>query len=152
IKNLFIYCSSDADQPSWRADEFGRGVFAHYVIEGLKGAAAYNDLVTAAGLFDFVDDKVSNWARQNRAALQKPKLIGSRGAAADFRILQVSTKYEAAEPTPPQVPGELAKLWGRRDALQDVAPHPAVHTPHLWRRYLDMTLRAEELLRVGDAE
>jgi hypothetical protein len=153
VKNLYVIVSSDKDQRAWRSDTFRRSVFAHYAVEGLKGAAARNDLVTAGGLYDHVKDKVSAWARLNRAALQEPKFIGDKDKADDVAVVHVSGGYKEGDPPgAPDRQEQITALWKMRDDLAKAEPYPWVYTPHLWRRYLDMTVRCEELLRMGDDE
>jgi hypothetical protein len=157
VKNLYIIVSSSADQPSWRSDVHRRSIFAHYAVEGLKGAAADRDIVTPGSLYDYVKDKVSVWARQNRSALQEPRLLcEDKDRAYDAHkcaVLQVPSAYKAAEPPgAPDCKDAVAALWQKRDELAKAEPHPWVYTPHLWRRYLDMSVRCEELLRLGDDE
>jgi hypothetical protein len=46
---------------------------------------------------------------------------------------------------------DLRRAWNGCRDLEKIVPHPAVYTPHLWRRYLDTLLRAEVLRRAGDS-
>ena len=39
VQNLVVLCSSDEGQQSLASNEFGQSIFAHFAIEGLKGAA-----------------------------------------------------------------------------------------------------------------
>jgi hypothetical protein len=46
----------------------------------------------------------------------------------------------------------LKKAWEKCRELRRDRPHPSAYAPHLWRRYLDVLLRAEQLLRSDAAE
>src|SRR5262249_49098312 len=133
--------------------------------------------VDALGLYNYVRDNVKRWAWHNRARLQTPVLFGTEERAAKMQKLLDHGDYKPqAEPdaavgeTQKQTYknwqeawadqdekqqkafDELKKAWNECRNLEKSSPHPAVYTPHLWRRYLDTLLRAEALLRVGDAE
>jgi hypothetical protein len=161
IPNLVVLASSDADQLSWISPEWGQSVFGHYVLEGLRGAADQsadkgndNGRVDSLELSRYVRAKVERWARHNRARLQTPVLLGGEQRAAEQELLAYE-KYEpaaAAEPGDEKAAGseDLTQAWQDCRELGRASPHPAVYTPHLWRRYLDTLLRAEELLRAGE--
>jgi hypothetical protein len=161
VPNLVVIGSSDADQRSWVSPEWGQTVFAHYVLEGLQGAADQpaekgndNGRVDALELYRYVHTRVERWARHNRARLQTPVLLGGEQRARDLELLAYE-QYQTSPP-PEDAPDrgadseELKQAWQACRELARVSPHPAVYSPHLWRRYLDTLIRAEELLRAGE--
>ncbi|HEY7425933.1 MAG TPA: VWA domain-containing protein [Gemmataceae bacterium] len=177
VPNLLVISSCDKDQRSWDSPEWGQTVFAHYVLEGLKGAADTKRInrVDAVELYRYVRDNVKRWAWHNRARLQTPVLLAPEGRAEKMEKLLDHTNYQPQ--AEPDAAGKLAQLqtyeelrtaWADQDKeqqkyfddlkkawnecrdLEKITPHPAVYTPHLWRRYLDTLLRAEALLRAGD--
>jgi serine/threonine protein kinase len=161
IPNLVVISSSDVDQRSWVSPEWGQTYFAHFVSEGLKGAAdgvgkgsKKNGRVDAMELFNFVSNEVQRWVRHNRARLQTPVKFGDDDRARKLELVTYKD-YKAdnnvpAEEKHEEVYGELKKAWEKCERVREEWPHPAVYAPHLWRRYLDMLLRAEQLLRAGD--
>ncbi len=162
IKNLVVLVSADEDQVSWFSPDLRKTAFLHYVTEGLRGAADVPDKrnpkesgngdgrVTAMELTNFVRRKVLDWARDNRAALQAPFLIGDPKMASDMTLVGVREDYKA-----PELPAETASLdkvaeaWSDWHALarQTQQAPPWTYAPHLWRLYTAQLLRYEELLR-----
>jgi hypothetical protein len=151
VQNLYVLVSSDKDQRAWRSDVLRRSVFAHFAVEGLKGAVG-EDVVTVGNLAEYVRREVRKWAVLNRAAVQEPLLIGDEARAKDVRIVQITEKYQPTDPPGAADLAGVAGLWKERDALESGGPSPLVHTPHLWRRYLEMTARCEDLMRLGETE
>jgi Mg-chelatase subunit ChlD len=156
IPNLLIFCASDEDQRSWVSEEYGRSIFAHFVVEGLKGAADKDDdgRLTAQELIDYVRENVESWVRHNRGTLQTPRVIGPDGLAKDMELVAVErSQYkepDAGKLTKWTPPEDLIKEWKERDDLAKSFPHPATYTPHLWRQYHETLLRYEQLTRAGD--
>jgi hypothetical protein len=152
VPNLVVLCSSDEDQRSWVCEEWGTTAFAHYVIEGLKGAApAPNGRITAETLAGYVQRRVEEWVLNNRNAVQKPVLLGDRSTAAAMELQPANQSYgPPALQKPPDLPEELFKAWQASEELAKHSPPPEVVAPHLWRRYLETLLRYEQLLRAGD--
>src|SRR5581483_6198321 len=72
VPNLVVICASDTGQRSWGSPERGTSIFAHFVLEGLRGAAEHtatstrDGRITARELFDYVRDGVRQWVRDNR--------------------------------------------------------------------------------------
>lgn len=155
IPNLVILSASDADERSWASEELRKTVFTHYVIEGLKGAADEdsNGRVDALELHNYVKRHVSRWARANRDARQTPVLLGGKDRAKDIELVVVKDEYKApnyAEIPAFEVPKELSESWELAARLANQAPSPSAYAPHLWRRYLDLLVRYEQLIRAGD--
>jgi hypothetical protein len=157
MANLMVLCASDEGQRSWTSDEWGRTVFGHYVIEGLKGAVGTNDnqRITAKALVDYVQKNVQNWVRANRGEEQKPLLLLGKDADLEkMELVAISQEYKYEKPRPQgaalddtKVQAKLEAAWKACDALQQTAP--ATYSPQLWRRYLDTLLRSELLLKSG---
>jgi hypothetical protein len=151
--NLLVMAASAENQTSWASEDFGQTAFAHYFLEGLRGAADkdHQGSVTVQKLFDYVSGEVERWARHNREALQTPILLGKKDLAADMEVVRLTGNYEPRNLTPPldwtRTP--LLKEWEQRDRLEKAA-HPATFAPLQWRQYQDVLLRYEALLRYGD--
>jgi Mg-chelatase subunit ChlD len=171
VSNLAVLCSSDEHQRSWASEQFRTTAFAHFAIEGLKGAADLpvegadqkdcnlNDTrVSALELVRYVQFEVERWARNNRARLQKPLFLGDPAQAAAMELVSAdSASYApppaAAMPTFPAAEDlkELERAWKRRFDLENEA-QPSAYAPLLWRRYQAALLRYEELLRADDKD
>jgi hypothetical protein len=158
--NLLVLCSSDQDQISWASEQFGTTVFTHFIVEGLRGAADdegdTNHRVTAWELYDYARKHVEAWSRGNRDALQKPVLFPEddvgreRARAMELASVRGGTPRSKPEPPPPFKTDALQAAWQKFHELDEQVPAPVVYTPHLWRRYQDLLLRYDELLRAGD--
>ena len=157
---LLVLCASDDDQISWPSEEWRRTIFAHYLIEGLQGAADQRKFggnadsrVTAAELFGYVKARVSAWAQSTRGAPQTPILLGGDQRAQDIELVQIAEAY--VEKGPQGAPGrkatsnELEEAWKSCATLGGQVPAPEVYTPHLWRWYRDALLRWEQLERAA---
>jgi hypothetical protein len=166
IPNLVVICSTDEDQQSWAFSSASARegepivrptVFGHYLVEGLKGAAATNDVVTAFDLFNYVSKSVTTWVADRRATAQTPILLpsGPEGTkrAQSILITRVSSPYQKpseSETSPDIVPPDLTREWERCAALRNRVPSPALYHPQLWRLYQDWLLRYEQLVLAGD--
>jgi hypothetical protein len=154
--DLIVLCASDQGQRSWASEEWGQTVFAHYVVEGLKGAADLDgDMkVSAWELGQYVHDKVAAWAVANRNVRQEPVLLGSEQLARDTQLVQLSRRYQASGggdgPDPEALARKLQPRWQEFQKLRDDPLSPAAYSPQVWRRYQDALLRYEQLLRAGD--
>src|SRR5262249_13357706 len=99
--NLVVLLASDEGQRSWVSEEWRQSIFAHFVIEGLKGAAAQasgKSRVTALDLHHFVLDQVKKWTQVNRDQRQSPVLVGDPGLAERLELPAVEGAYR--EPSP----------------------------------------------------
>lgn len=162
---LLVLCSSSPGQRSWVSEEFGQSVFAHFLIEGLKGGAIDGRAgpITAVELLPYVRKKVNDWVQSNRADnnvpfRQEPFLLPA-GAENDKRASRFTLAYGDPnyEPvlTPPRRElrtDELKKSWDLCDQLAAKTPGPWVYSPRGWRRLREMLLRYETALRAGDDE
>jgi hypothetical protein len=157
VPNLTVLCASDEGQRSWADLEWGQTAFSHYVLEGLRGKAEGkgggrdDGRIDARELCAYVIDEVERWAKYNRARSQKPVVLGDKYAK-DTELVGIRDSTDAGK----RQQGDMKELeeqgWKQADGLLKVMPHPAVYTPHLWRRYLETLLRAEELLRWGESD
>lgn len=158
IPNLVVIASSSLSQRSWASDEWRQTAFMHFLLEGLHGAADANGdtRIDARELFSFTRDSVRDWVWANRIATQTPLLLptgpeGMRRASA----IDLSFAHREGPPAdfaklPEYVPpASLKDAWVHCQELASSFPAPAVYTPHLWRRYLDILLRYDELTRMG---
>jgi hypothetical protein len=167
INNLVVISSSDKDQSSWTSPEWGQTYFAHFVLEGLKGAADQksekgdsNGRVDALELFHYVQNHVQRWVWQNRERLQTPVMFGGEDEQRAKSLELVNCGDYHAKDTIPDAYEEKIKqgyedlqtAWGKCQELRRATPHPAAYAPQLWRRYLGVLLRAEQLWVSGDAE
>jgi hypothetical protein len=160
-ENLIVICSAGAGKRSWSSDDAQTSMFAQFVAQGLKEKGR-SDRVTAADLFGFVEKKSNDWARNNRARLQNPLLIGNGADATELvRITDAQAPVEHADKDKKgdgdagkgidakTATAELKKEWQTwRDLKRNHAPD--VHAPHYWRLYQETLLRYEQLLRAGD--
>jgi formylglycine-generating enzyme required for sulfatase activity len=80
-----LYACSEKEV-SWEDSGLGggHGVFSHFVIEGLKGAADQengnrNDETTLAELTEYVQENVFRFVRKRHAVSQEPRLLGNVG-------------------------------------------------------------------------
>jgi hypothetical protein len=153
VPNLAVLVASAEDQRSWVSEEWGTSIFAHFVVEGLKGDEAPNR-VTAKSLADYVTKKVIQWSHDNRPTVQTPVLLGNTGMCDDFTIA-VADKAGYKAPDPAALPAfteppGLRAAWKARGDLEASRPSPAACAPLMWRQYLDTLKRYEDLLRAGD--
>jgi hypothetical protein len=83
-QGIVAFFSCSETEKAYEAEKLGHGVFFHYVIEGLRGAAAAEGgTVTMQGLSGYVTGKVSDFVRAEYQKTQKPELKGQlRGAMA----------------------------------------------------------------------
>jgi formylglycine-generating enzyme required for sulfatase activity len=77
-----LFSCSDGEV-AWEEPELagGHGVFFHFVIEGLKGAADsdHNDKVSLFELVEYTQDKVPDFVSHRRGRRQMPVLLGRAG-------------------------------------------------------------------------
>jgi hypothetical protein len=159
IPNLVVLSASGPDQRSWVSEEWRQTVFAHFVIEGLKGDAKESGRgrITALDLHNYVHKKVANWVRSNRDAVQEPVLLPGGGKGEDLAgkmdLVVVEETYQPPNPRelwisdPPQ---ELLTAWKTFQDLEKETPSPAVYSPNLWRQYQEFLLRYEQMIRADD--
>lgn len=161
IPNLVVLGSSAADERSWNSDEWRQTAFTHFLIEGLRGAAADLDRdarVSAWELYQYLGRTVTGWVWSNRQARQTPVLLPAgplgeqRARAIDLVLARKYQPKPLPAMAPFQPPTELRDAWKRCQQLAEQTPAPDVYTPELWRRYRDWLLRYETLLVSGAPE
>ncbi len=168
VKGLVVLCSCDVDQQSYGSEEYGQTIFAHYVLEGLKGAADQEqpgedmsglslprNRISALSLARYVQCKVKRWVRHNRASDQDPQLIDDANIAKDLE-LGGAGDYKGEDPPPAanakwSAQEELVKAWKDHDDLAGDPTPPYANTPLQWREYEATLLRYEQLLRDGES-
>lgn len=157
IPNLVVWCSSDEDQRSWVSEEWQVSIFAHLLVEGLRGAAG-TDRVTVEALHEYLRRELPAWTQSRRGEAQSPLLLPMRTGVDRARRIELSlvSARRYSPPDPAAAPGatlsvaeDLARAWQRRDALAAAVPPPQTLAPHRWRRYLDSLLRIELMARHG---
>ncbi len=161
--NLLVLCSSSPGQRSWVSEEFGRSIFAHFLMEGLSGGAigGKSGPINPGDLLTFVRGKVDDWVQRNRADNQRPfrqePMLLPTGAetsdfAMKFTLAYGDPNYQAtATPTRRSMKSDdLQKAWDACDKLAAKVPGPWVNSPRGWRRYRELLLRYETALRAGD--
>ena len=98
-----ILYSTKAGRKSYENAALGKGVFTHFLVEALQGAARGEDgAVTFRDVTDYVVTKVSDWGFQ-RGELQVPYEAGE--ASGDFLLGRVAV---SVSPVPP--PSEVVKV------------------------------------------
>ncbi len=152
---LFVLCAAAPGQTALTSEELGHTVFAHYVQEGLLGAAdgfldrgQRDQRVTVRELAAFVAARVDRWADMNRAARQTPELFGS---GKDFDLVTYSGQAApvADTPLPDTYPDWALAGWKLRD---DWRALPSSRTRPVRRSAVEeATLRAEARWRGGAA-
>jgi hypothetical protein len=162
---LLVLCASSPGQRSWTSEEFGRSIFAHFLMEGLSGGAIGGKTgpITASDLMPYMRSKVDDWVQRNRADSQRPfrqePFLLPTGAenqdfAKRFTLAYGDPNYQPAlTPNKRSLPvDELQKSWDTCDVLAAKVPGPWVNSPRGWRRYRELLLRYEFALRAGDDE
>ena len=160
MPNLVVISASDVNQRCWVSRYWRRTVFAHQVIEGLRGQAADQDnngRIDAWELFAHVKPGVERWVRDNFDAEQTPLLLpsGPEGEQRARRMdLTVVSKYtpSVAPPNADELPHDAEETWGSFAKLSALSPAPSDYDPARWRRYQDLLLRYEDLLGAGDVD
>lgn len=160
IPNLVIVCSSRVDELSWSCPMWGRTTFAHFWIEGLRGAASDGNRsgrIDLAELMEFVSGQTNHWVSQYYRASQNPWMLPSGKAglhrAKLMDLAWTDGSYEPSVPslTPPaSIPTELRQAWQMARTLSQGATPPYVYEPQTWRHYLATLARYEQLVLSGD--
>lgn len=159
---LVVLCGSGAGQQAWDSEEWRASAFTQMVLEGLRGAAAPSGqtLISAWDLFEYVQRRTSDWANANRPTPQKPIMLpspetGGRERAAAITVAVKPESGAAPESSDPpgasfQAPEELIARWTECQKLANASPSPAAYSPRSWRRYRQLLLRYEQMIRAGD--
>jgi uncharacterized caspase-like protein len=58
FERFAFFPASAPNQNTFESTELGRSIFAHHLLEGLRGGAAQDGVITSASLFDYLDENV----------------------------------------------------------------------------------------------
>ncbi len=91
-KGILVLTSCAAGQQSWEDPELGHGVFMHYLLEGLGGAADVRSRgqVTMLDLYQYASDKTKTFVAKSKNVPQTPTLRGE--LEEDFAIGPITGK------------------------------------------------------------
>jgi hypothetical protein len=116
------FFSCTAGEKAFEHDELKHGVFFHFVIEGLKGAAAQGsgNEVTLPELEFFVKKRVGDYVRAKYGVEQKPELVGkSQGLVPIVTVARKTPGRPDLPPSPsvagPKPPDGFVALFNGRD-------------------------------------
>jgi hypothetical protein len=180
IPNFWVLSASDVNQRSWLSERWHQTAFAHYVEEGLRGAASDQDTrVNLWELYDYVRKNVQDWALLHRDALQTPVLLprppgpdgkpeseeqaarraredeeqtARRARKVELTLRSARAGADDREATAADATAGGGDFWSNYHAFRGQVPSPASYAPVLWRRYSDLLVRWDQLLRVDDPE
>lgn len=73
-----LFSASRENQPSWESQKLDQGVFTHFLLKGLQGAADKNDdgKIVAAELYRYLKPHVSNYVEDHFTSNQVPLMKG----------------------------------------------------------------------------
>ena len=86
--------SCAADQISWEEDQFGHGVFMHFLMEGLAGKADQeergnrDDKISLLELYNYANIKTKRFVLKSRDRVQTPELFGR--ITGDFDLAEIA--------------------------------------------------------------
>ena len=104
LEGRLILSASGEAQEAYESPALEHGVFTHFVLEGLEGAADVNDdrRVTAWELYEYVREEVPRFVKAERGAVQEPQITGEGEARIIVSALPpsllASHTYEPAVP------------------------------------------------------
>jgi hypothetical protein len=156
VPNLIVMCATDAGERGWSAEEWGTTGFAEMLLRGLSGGAlpSQGAVINAWDLFQFAREQTQSWSQATRPTAQTPILLPAAGGQQRAEQIVLTAKVAAANDFPNAAtfppPKSLTDHWSACKALEDGIPSPAVYSPRLWRRYRELLLRYEHLLRGGE--
>jgi tetratricopeptide (TPR) repeat protein len=90
------FFSSASNEDSYEDDEFKQGLFTHYLLDGLRGAAKStpDGFINSQNLYDFVEEAVAVRSRAKFPDQQTPQK--SHEFAANYRLAKVRTTIVTA--------------------------------------------------------
>ncbi|MGL5094416.1 MAG: hypothetical protein ACRDD1_02435, partial [Planctomycetia bacterium] len=166
-RNLYVLYSCSPGERSWDAPEFGRTAFGHFFVRGLSGGADdpqqtngiadRNGRVHLSELTKYLQERVGDWARSQRAEAQTPRLTVFDDAPPADAVALASPGWGESPPEPTAVRWDdavverLRQAWRRHAQLAGRAPPPLHRRPQTWRLMEENLMRAEEFGRAGDA-
>lgn len=160
VPNLVVMCSSDAGEQGYSAEEWGTTGFAQMVQNGLAGDAdpSNGNLINAWDLFRYVRERTASWSA-DRLTPQTPILLPETGGEERAKAMELSVRPRDWSPAKwPELrsqvnaPQSLTDHWSKCFELEKSTPSPAVYSPLLWRRYRELLLRYEQLLRAEEKD
>ncbi len=85
VEGRLVFAASSEAQDAFESDDFGHGIFTHFVLDGLAGAAdaGGDGRVTAWELYEFLAGRVPERALVEHGTRQDPQLLGE----GDVRVL-----------------------------------------------------------------
>ena len=92
-EGILTLASCAKDQVSWEVEEFGHGVFIHYLLEGLSGKADRQERgngdnkVSMLELYNYANIKTKRFTLNERPSVQTPELFGR--ITGDFDIIEL---------------------------------------------------------------
>ena len=149
--NLAVLSAAGPGQTSYAAPELGKTVFAHFLVDGLEGAAddSGDGIIMLQELQNYLTASVSRWSTNNRADRQQTLLFPE---SANFPVAFSGTKGSAT-PAPLVVPDSqregLAKLWKQHEKLRQGKAFQ--RNPVGWADLESQLVRLEELSLAGNA-
>ncbi len=158
--NLIVICGSGPGERGWDSELFGQSVFADKLRTALTGQFVAQDgrsSYTALQLFQEVEKNTTEWTRSRRPTVQTPVLFptsNGRELAEKMRlgIALNDSDGDADKPktSAPSLTG-LAERWNKCQDLvgQFPAQPPYAYAPRLWRRYRDLLMRYDGIVRAG---
>ena len=97
-RGLMLFNSCGEGQAAMEEEDFGHGVFMHFVLEGLRGQAANREgTITLTGLYDYASLKTEKYVARKFSAFQTPALEGKIDG--NFELCRI-------DPVRPNVPEE----------------------------------------------
>ena len=128
-----VLTSSQASQQSRESEHHAHGIFTHYLLEGLDGAADTDDngLITPVELYQFVSARME----RDAGASQRPMMLGSLSGGS-FPIARSSLKRQQA----------LSNLEAEVESLVERREHGAAL--RRIQTFTPSTAKEEERLRV----
>lgn len=155
----FFLFSTQAGDYSYEVEAFKAGLFTHYLLEGLEGAAdtqgAPDGVVTTGELFDYLSQQMAEDSR-GRGRVQRPYKAGE--SSGDFPLLVVPDWTPADPPRLEVLIERDGELWidGRQVALVSAGEtyrssdlKEGEHVLMLGGHELRVSVRRGELLQVS---
>lgn len=158
-ENLILICASGAGERGWDSEAFGQPVFAERLQKALAGQFVAQDgrsSYTAWQLFQEVEKQTTEWTRSRRPTAQTPLLFpltSGKERAEKMRLGIALDDPDGAKPAVVPAPSlaGLAERWTRCQELltQNPSQPPHAYAPRLWRRYRDLLVRYDGIVRAG---
>ena len=150
-KGILVLASCDKRQKSWEDDKLRHGVFMHFLLKGIEGAADREEgnrdgKVSLLELYRYAEDRTKTYVFRSRNATQTPALKGE--ITGDYEIAAVSQRAGSGPERPsPAVADKPAAAPAEKPIAvpQAVKPLPKPSIPG------SSNSVAASLLRQGDS-